>query len=50
MRQGTTYYLIAYQPANTSTDGKFRKVKVKVKRPKVTVNARPGYVASGEPR
>ena len=45
-QERTTYYLLAYQPANTSTDGKFRKVKVKVKRSGVTVRARPGYVAA----
>lgn len=48
-QERTTYYLLAYQPANTSTDGKFRGVKVKVKRPRVTVRARPGYVAARHP-
>jgi VWFA-related protein len=42
----TTYYLLGYQSTNAALDGKFRKVSVKVKRPKVTVRARPGYVAS----
>jgi len=41
----TTYYLLGYQPTNTATDGKFRKVTVKVKRGKYTLRARPGYVA-----
>jgi VWFA-related protein len=41
----TTYYLLGYQPTNTSADGKFRKVSVKVKRGKYTVRARAGYVA-----
>jgi len=40
-----TYYLLGYQPTNAATDGKFRKVSVKVKRGKYTVRARPGYVA-----
>ena len=44
-RERTTYYLLGYQPTNTKMDGRFRKVSVKVKRPKVTVRARPGYVA-----
>jgi len=44
-RERTTYYLLAYQPTNTNLDGKFRKIGVKVKRPKTTVHARPGYVA-----
>lgn len=45
-QERTTYYLLAYQPANAAADGKFRKVKVKVKRSGVTVRARPGYVAA----
>ena len=45
-QERTTYYLLGYQPTNTKMDGTFRKVSVKVKRPKVTVRARPGYVAA----
>jgi len=45
-QERTTYYLLAYQPTNTKFDGKFRKITVKVKRPKTTVRARPGYVAA----
>jgi VWFA-related protein len=48
-QERTTYYLLAYQPTNTATDGKFRRVNVKVKRPRVTVRARPGYVAARQP-
>jgi VWFA-related protein len=44
-RERTTYYLLAYQPTNTKLDGTFRKISVKVKRSKMTVRARPGYVA-----
>jgi VWFA-related protein len=45
-QERTTYYLLGYQSTNAALDGKFRKVSVKVKRPKVTVKARPGYMAS----
>lgn len=45
-QERTTYYLLAYQPTNTKLDGKFRKITVKVKRPKTTVRARPGYLAA----
>ncbi|MEP6592075.1 MAG: VWA domain-containing protein [Acidobacteriota bacterium] len=44
-QERTTYYLLTYEPANAAMDGKFRRVTVKVKRPKVTVKGRPGYLA-----
>jgi VWFA-related protein len=51
MRQErTTYYLLTYQPTNAALDGKFRKISVKVKRAKVTVRARPGYLAAAQVR
>lgn len=51
MRQErTTYYLLTYQSTNPALDGSFRRVSVKVKRPKVTVRARPGYVAAPLPQ
>jgi Ca-activated chloride channel family protein len=48
-QERTTYYLLGYQPTNTAADAKFRRVSVKVKRPRVTVRARPGYVAARQP-
>ena len=39
------YYLIGYTPTNSSYDGTFRKIEVKVKRPGLTVAARKGYFA-----
>jgi VWFA-related protein len=38
-----TYYLIGYESPNLKTDGLFRKIDVKVNRPRVTVRARSGY-------
>ena len=45
-QERTTYYLLAYQPTNARLDGKFRRVGVKVKRSKVHLKARPGYIAA----
>jgi VWFA-related protein len=38
-------YLIGYYPSDTEWDGRFRRVKVKVNRPGVTVLVRHGYFA-----
>ena len=40
-----TYYVLAYQPANTDFDGKYRPIEVKVTRPGLRVRARRGYLA-----
>lgn len=39
------YYEVTYDPQLASFDGAFRRVSVKVKRPRVTVQAREGYFA-----
>lgn len=44
-RDSATYYVLGYQPANTSFDGKFRPIEVRVRRPGVRVRARRGYLA-----
>jgi VWFA-related protein len=44
VRDASAYYLLGYTSAVT-TDGKFHKLNVKVKRPGLQVRARPGYLA-----
>jgi VWFA-related protein len=39
------YYVLTYMPANPITDGKFRTISVKLKRPRLNVRARKGYYA-----
>jgi VWFA-related protein len=41
-------YLLGYYPANATSDGKFRKLSVTVKRPGVTVLYRHGFYATEE--
>jgi VWFA-related protein len=42
---GSNYYTIAYSPANQKWNGGFRRIEVKVDRPKVTLAFRRGYYA-----
>jgi Mg-chelatase subunit ChlD len=42
-----TQYSIGYHPSNSDHDGQYRKIKIVVSRPNVTVRARSGYRASG---
>jgi VWFA-related protein len=46
LREG---YMLAYTPANTKLDGRFRTVEVRVKRTGVRVYSRRGYLASLRP-
>ena len=44
-----TYYVLAYTPQNPTLDGKYRRIRLKMKREGVTIRARSGYVASPLP-
>ena len=44
MAENAAYYLIAFRSTNQRTEGKFRKIDVKVNRPGVEVRTRRGYV------
>ena len=41
-----TYYVIGYAPEDTTVDGRFRPIEVRVKRDGVVVRARRGYIAT----
>lgn len=43
-----SYYLIRYYSSNTKLDGRFRRIRVEVKRDSTDVRARPGYLAPTE--
>ena len=49
-QERTTYYLLGYQSTNPALDGAYRRVAVKVKRSKVTIRSRPGYIAVPLPK
>ncbi len=43
--ENESYYLIAFEPTNTASDGKLRRLEVKVNRPDVEVRSRSSYYA-----
>jgi VWFA-related protein len=43
-----SYYLMSYYSTNQRLDGRFRRIRVDVKRPGTNVRARPGYLAPTE--
>lgn len=43
-----SYYLMSYYSTNQRLDGRFRRIRVEVKRADVNVRARPGYLAPTE--
>jgi VWFA-related protein len=48
VKDQSSYYLLGYRPAGDKQDGRFHKLSVKVRRPNVTVRARPGYWAQSK--
>jgi VWFA-related protein len=44
-KDASTYYVVAYAASNTTFDGKYRAIDVKVARPGVKIRARRGYLA-----
>jgi VWFA-related protein len=42
----SAYYLLGYASTNTASDGKFRRIEVRVKQPNLNVSARRGYTAA----
>lgn len=45
----STYYVLGYSPENTTLDGRFRKIEVRVKWRGMRVRARKGYLATPRP-
>jgi VWFA-related protein len=45
MERGSTFYTLAYSPAGTKWDGKYRKINLKVNRPGIKLFYRRGYYA-----
>jgi len=46
--ESRAYYLLGYTPKNSSWDGKYRKIEVKVSRKGINVRARRGYFATNQ--
>lgn len=49
-RENSSYYMIGFQPVDTTRNGRFRSIDVRVNRPGVTVRTRSGYFAPREAR
>jgi VWFA-related protein len=44
----SAFYLLGYYSTNTAADGKYRKIEVRVKQPRIQLTARRGYLAPTE--
>ena len=47
-RDSSAYYVIGFHPSNLDRDGRYRKLQVKVNRPGVKLEYRPGYYAPAD--
>jgi VWFA-related protein len=47
-RDSSAYYVIGFHPANLARDGRYRKLQVRVNRPGVKLEYRPGYYAPAD--
>ena len=47
-KDSSAYYVIGFHPANPARDGRYRKLVVKVNRPGVKLEYRPGYYAPAD--
>ena len=47
-KDSSAYYVLGFQPANPTRDGRFRKLTIKVNRPNVKLEYRPGYYAPAD--
>ena len=47
LADGREYYVLAYVPKNSASDGKYRTITVETADKKLTIRAKPGYWASG---
>jgi VWFA-related protein len=47
-KDSSAYYVIGFHSANPARDGKFRKLTIKVNRPGVKIEYRPGYYAPAD--
>ncbi|HEY9126395.1 MAG TPA: VWA domain-containing protein [Acidobacteriaceae bacterium] len=47
-KDSSAYYVLGFHPANPARDGRYRKLTIKVNRPNVKLEYRPGYYAPAD--